>query len=159
MDVVKRISMLGTLAVLLACEPAPPEFKIEPQHKEDTVRLTTTDDEATFTITSATGIGRAKVTLREGTWPQRLRLDLRLKSLEGFSVNNGKLQLATFLGAEGPAEAFLRDEAGHYRPAPDLKAPKIRVRKTRDGIEVLLPVEIYENAKSIELQWIDAYRN
>jgi len=159
MDLFKRIGMLAALAALVACEPAPPEFKIEAQHKDDTIRVKTIDDETTLTITSQTGIGRAKIVLREGAWPKRVRLDLRLNTLEGFSVGNGKLKLATFLGAEGPAEAFLRDEEGTYRPAPEYKAPRIAVRKRRRGIEVVLPAEIFENAESIELQWIDAYRN
>jgi hypothetical protein len=159
MDLVKRVGMLALIAALMACEPAPPEFKIELQHKDDTIRVKATADETTFIITSQTGIGRAKIGPREGAWPKRVRLDLRLKTLEGFSVGNGKLKLATFLGADGPAEAFLRDEEGTYRPAPDYKAPAITVLKKRRGIEVVLPAEIFENAESIDVQWIDAYRN
>ncbi|MDX2368367.1 MAG: hypothetical protein QNK36_08190, partial [Colwellia sp.] len=64
-----------------------PIFKTEYLHsKPGKITIVKTDTQTIFKIQNEFGIGRGKVSLVEGSWPNKYILRLHLKGLEGISI-------------------------------------------------------------------------
>lgn len=62
-------------------------FKTEYLHSQPgKITIVKTDTQTIFQIQNEFGIGRGKITLVEGSWPNKSILRLHLKGLEGISI-------------------------------------------------------------------------
>jgi hypothetical protein len=136
---------------------SPPGVEVELKRPADKVVIASGEMRTSIVVTSATGIGGAKLRPGEGGWPKSVRLDLNLKALEGFTITSGDLRVHTFLGSDKPE--VLRRKGEKWEPAKadgDL-APVIK----RDGDRILIdlpPAWLDAKPKELEIQWVDYYR-
>lgn len=162
------IALLMTCAAIGggACDDGVPQIEVQLRAADDSVETEVTAEEAVLVITSSRGIGRATVTLREGDWPERLRLRINLTNLEGIEVRAGPWRLQSFLEAkqtEVEYQEAVADDAGEDTPAPAERPAEadlqLVMQQVEGEIEVELPPALLEQRpSSIELQWVDWYR-
>ena len=133
------VSSVFILAFLISCTISKvdePIFKTENLHSQpNKITILRTASETVFEIKSEFGIGKAKVELVKGTWPQKVVIRLFLKGLEGFTLSGSNLVLE--------------------------KSDLIITRKELNGstcFEVVLPPKLLKTSNQINLNWIDFYR-
>jgi hypothetical protein len=136
---------------------APPGVEVELTRPADKVALAPGEMQSTIKITSASGIGGAKLRPGKEGWPKSLRLELNLRALEGFTITSGDLRVHTFLGSEKPE--VLRRAGEKWEPAKadaDL-APVIKREGERIFVD-LPPAWFDEKPKELQIRWVDFYR-
>jgi len=116
--------------------------------KSDIVDLKTRGNDLTVAVNHRGGIGKTKIVLKEGEWPNRLKFSFRnFKAIEGFKLTTESRQ---FEGAVSNSrkeqnirigEGFIATRKGNVI---HIEAPKNFLKKG-------------ENFISIE--WVDFYRN
>jgi hypothetical protein len=128
--------LMGVCAASIATDRA---FSVATRKPEDSLRILERDGSAVLLVTSPSGIGGATIKFRDGSCPSSVAVSLRYREgepfryLEGFIVRAGKQQ--------------------------EFSIPCARRRSSAEPMEVVLP-EVILRAKppSLELEWIDAYR-
>jgi hypothetical protein len=136
---------------------AAPSVEVKLTRDADEVTVTADEARTTITISSAKGIGGAKLSPGKEGWPKALRLDLNLKALEGFHITSGDLRVQTFLGSEKP-EA-LRRQGEKWVPAKvDIDLAPI-IKRDGDRIQIdLPPAWLDAKHKELRIEWVDFYR-
>lgn len=144
-------------------------LRVTPSKAEDRIDPRVEAGALTLHIYCPSGIGRATVTSPEGLWPERVRLHLHLGGLEHVEVSNGRLHLTGEFSSHGAAPAMLRPSAGDANRESRVASP-IRAHNAagqpvselpgKDGyFEIDLPPEfLADQPKSLDVQWIDFYR-
>lgn len=142
----------------LAWLPAP-QFSIELKKAEDSAAITSTGTFAIVSITSKSGIGGAKLTRTGERWPTRLTIELSVKGLESFGMQNGIIHFNTSMKSPKQMPYW---KVGRNQERPDTPDGNLEISMTRTNgvIEIVVPKEMTEgNPKEIVFGWIDAFRN
>ena len=151
----------------------PNKFKVTTKRKDDTVEVRAEKDRTMFIIKSPFGISQAVIKREGEKWPDGVVLRLHLKGLEKFRASNGKVKVdAAVSSQDGKLKVLLWKNDKENAPLNE-KSPfwmDIRILSNggkparelplKDGyFEVALPKALFEgNPKSINLNWIDFYR-
>ena len=98
----------------ISLAPSQPHFDITTRKPADRVEAETKDDTTTLTISSPSGIGSATISPKQGQWPKKVILRLRLKGLESLTVSNSKVTLGASMSSHGEQgqRVFLKDGSG-----------------------------------------------
>ena len=147
-----------------------PSFDIAVNRSRNRVEFESDGDVTTFIVTSETGIGNAKITRRDDTWPKQVLVRLHLTGLESFKASVGKVTLHVSVSSTGANEKRVwissdgRDEKPITESSPFWTDVMFvgggRKIPLEDGyFEMRLPVALFKNnPKSITMSWIDFYR-
>ena len=131
--------LLILLIFCISCntsEKVKPVFKTEYLHSQPgEITIVKTDTQTIFQISNQFGIGKAKVTLVEGSWPSNSVLRLYLNQLEGISI-------------KGSGKKFGKS---------NLVIQKISKSGTK-YFDVALPKSLFSRGKEVEFSWVDFYR-
>lgn len=135
---------------------------------EDRVEVETKADTATLTLTSPSGIGTAAISLKQGQWPHKVVLRLRLKGLESFTISNGKVAIGAAVSSHGDqGPRVYRKDGGQEIPVQksdphwmEIKVVGGEKAPLKDGyFEVVLPEALLRDGpKTLTVRWIDFYR-
>jgi hypothetical protein len=165
-----------TTYLVAAVLGAAPNFEIHCKRDQDVVEVAAEADRAVFTVISPRGIGAATVQRRQPNWPAAVVLRMRLRGLESLTIAAGQVTLGVSVSSSPPHTARLHvtnagdrqeksiDRNSRYwaevrilsadgKPAPGLPAES-------GCFELQLPTELLARTpKTIEIRWIDFYRN
>ena len=142
MTQMKQAGIALLLLVLAAwAAPAAPEaeapLKAETVKDEDGIVVTSSNGTAVVTVSSVSGIGGAKLTPAEGTWPTNIIIRLPLRNLESFGISSPTQSVAGTLAHPG----------------------ELKIKKAPGYILVEVPQKfIRENPAHLQFAWIDAFR-
>lgn len=113
---------------------------------KDCVHILKDKGRTVFDVLCKLGIGSAKIVLVEGSWPERMVVQLHLSALEGFIVTNNKLR-------------FLRNmlDVTAYDNKGNLFEQKYLLEK-RGFYEVKLPTVLFDkDTREIKITWVEFY--
>ena len=170
-DTVWKVVSTNELAGV--AKPASSAFESTTKKSEDQVEVETKDGTAIFTFRCPTGIGGATMSIKDGKWPKKVVVRLRLMGLESLTVSNGKTLLSASVlshsgnprlldvvedgkekkvGKDSPYWAEMRGFDSTGKPVTGLPG--------KGGyFEITLPKALLEGQpKSLEVEWIDFYR-
>ena len=140
------------------------DFQCRPEHPGDQTTVQRIGDEVTIDVVSPSGIGRATLRPLAGhAWPRKVTVRLKnMKTLEGFSVRAGALDIHSALGQQLVEVRRSAVDGSAELPPPD---PKYAMDIRMDGpdITILLPSAIEADAvpgkiRDVQIEWIDTYR-
>jgi hypothetical protein len=144
-----------------------PVYDIATKKSQDSIQFETKGDTTILTIASPSGIGRAAISPKEGQWPKKVVLRLRLKGLESLTISNGKVTLGASVSSHGDGgqRVFLKD-GDQEKPVgkDDQYAMEIKMVggekvPLKEGyFEMELPKAVLKDAKTLTISWIDFYR-
>jgi len=179
-----RLAAVATVVcVLLICpavaapaaEAAPAEaaYQIAVKRASDQVTVQGGGERVVFVVESRTGIGRAEITRRDGSWPATVVIRLALRGLEDFRLKAGDTELGIAVSSHGEGErvrVWRTSEERAALAAEDPLCPQIRLLDRRGkptdkgppeiaAIEIVLPPALLKNQpQSIKFSWIDFFR-
>lgn len=135
-----------------------PVFRVELTKAGDGVFLHSAAGADVVAITSESGIGGAKLVRTGASWPSHIIIQLRLRGLESFWMQNGTHHFETFLRGSRRVPYSKMDRSGN--PSRERAGALDVVITQKEGtIEVRVPGEMFAgNPASISLGWIDFYR-
>lgn len=155
----------------------PSQWEVKCPRKGDSISVVAKEKSVVFVVTSKMGIGRGEIVLKQGSWPEDVRLQLHLKGLEGFKVDNGEVRLGAAAGVQasgtnlayrverimpGNREQSLTKEDPFWmqiRAYDRSGRPVTHFPAADSTIEVRLPKAFLgKGVKTINLEWIDFYR-
>ena len=149
-----------------------PAFKITTKRSDDRVEVKSEDDKIVFVVRSPMGISNATIERTTEQWPDKVVIQLRLKGLESFKVSIEQLKLEASassqngdvrLWKDGKEDAPLNSKSPYWMEIRilDSDGEPAKSIPLKDGyFEMQLPKKFFEgNPKSIEVKWIDFYRN
>lgn len=154
------------------CFADEPVFKITTNRSDDRVEVKSKDDKTLFIIRSTFGISNATIERTTDQWPDKNVIQLRLKGLEKFKLTTDKLKLEASISSQDGSVRLWKD--GKEDSPLDSKSPywmEIKILGSdgeptkaiplKDGsFEMQLPKKFFDdNPKSINVEWIDFYRN
>lgn len=137
---------------------------------EKNIRLACSDEETIIEIHSKSGIGRTKITRLGDAWPAAMTVRLHLRGLESLKAGNGTQTVQWSIASSGKpvcrtslltanTETPLKPGDKYYTRA-SLKAEQPRIPLQDGYFSVPLPPQLWASQpESIELRWIDFYRN
>lgn len=129
-----------SLGLLTGCvTPSDPHlvYQAMVQHQGDRIEIQQDGSSAAFLVTSPSGIGGATLTLWQGVWPKDVRVRLR------YAEGRPYTRLESFtcaVGSKAPVEIGAVEWHPEYAEV-DLAAGGLR-----------------STARTVQLQWVDAYR-
>jgi len=167
---------MKTAAVLLAMVLVPSmieaegltAFDIKTNKAADQVAVKFEKDNATFDISSPSGIGGATISLTGGKWPAKMILRLHLRGLESFSVSCGRLNLTGAVASQSgnPKHVHLTEDGKEKEPGTEIKlldaaGKPIKGLPGHGGyFEITLPKALLEGQPtSLTVAWIDFFRD
>jgi hypothetical protein len=175
-----RWRFVGALAVLslawvplAAGEKGAGQFEVTVPRKDDLVKVLAAKGKVTFDITSPFGISRAVIERKGERWPAEVVVRLRLKGLENFKAQSGKVTLQAAVSvSEGKTKVRLwkGDKDTEVLPRTDPLWMEVRAvgadgKPARElplkggHFELTLPRALLaDNPRTLTLQWIDFYR-
>ncbi|QDT36565.1 hypothetical protein Pan189_09250 [Stratiformator vulcanicus] len=141
--------------------------------QESDISVDLKDEVLLVRIADRDGIGRLTVERPSAGWPQAIKLRLHLSGLESLTIGNGKQTLRVSVQSYGKHRQIINLLENGEEIAVDKKSPYwLKVgsltakSKTSDdpaqaaGFEVTLPDKMTsQDPKSLEIRWIDFYRN
>ena len=138
-----------------------PEFNFDYQKKgphgsTNSILATIERSKTIFDVKSGFGIGGGKIKLATGEWPEKVLVRLHLTGLEGFSVSNGKQSLN-----RSNLDIRILDLKGNPVKGPYLlKSLGPNKSERIEGFyEATIPKSLLtEDAKEIQISWVDFYR-
>jgi hypothetical protein len=159
---------VSLLLAVVAANPAP--IRISAGRENTQATVTAKDESVTIRVECPFGIDRAKLERTGNPWPKQIVLQLHLKGLESFEAGNGQVTLLASVPSTGEPRPRLSLREGEKETELDQTSPywtKVQVVADevkiplRDGyFQILLPDKLFEgNPASIQLHWIDFYRN
>ncbi len=147
--------------------------QITTRKPDDRVTVELKNEQATYTVTSRSGIGGATITPPHG-WPEKVVLRLNLRGLESLRIVTHTVDLrASVLSHSGHRRLLHRVEDGKEQRI-DEDSPYFTSIRTLDAtgkptpglpeaggcFEVTLPAALLQGRPlSLRLEWIDFYRN
>lgn len=116
------------------------------------------------------GIDRAALNRAGAHWPTAIVLRLHIKGLESFEATSGQATLLVAVPSTGeplPRLSLKQDgkETAIDKQSPywaDVKVvgPKVAIPLENGHFEIPLPAKLFEgNPETIQLRWVDFYRN
>lgn len=128
------------------------------------------DQSTTVNITGPFGIDRAMLERVGQRWPKAITIHLHLKGLESFEVTSGPATLQVSVPSTGEPVPRVALRRSGVETALDKTSPywtDVRIVSARGTIpladghfEITLPAKLLEaNPPSIQLRWVDFYRN
>jgi hypothetical protein len=169
-----KFALLIVGAVLLRAAQGPTIFDITCSKDGDAVQVVTEAGRTVLDITSRSGIGGATVERKTKHWPEKMILRLHLGGLESLAVSNGELTLRASIktyggaarlsyglknGDEGPA---LEKDGPYWTDIKvvDSGGATVKGLPERGGwFEMVVPPALLaDQAKTLEIGWIDFYR-
>lgn len=165
-----------TACLLTAVLAGQPDFEVACKRDDDTVETAVQAERAVFTVTSPRGIGAATVHRRRPSWPATVNLRLRLHGLESLTVTSGQVTLGVSVSSSPPHEVRLHvSETGQKQEEPvdrhsrywtdvrllDADGKPAAGLPANDGwFDLQLPPALLAtNPSTLEIRWIDFYRN
>jgi hypothetical protein len=149
-------------------DPPKPEFTFSDfSVKGDTITATLVKDRVVFTVVSTNGIGGGTINLKAGDWPKEIVIlltysgDRGFANLEHFLLKTARIRASGSLGASGKVPFSFLDRNGEIEPLEsgwEGGTLDLKVVKTARGIELRLPPRMLVGSKSLEANWIDAFR-
>ena len=132
-----------------------------------TITVAGDNESATVNIKCPFGIDRATLKRGGNNWPKQTAIRLHLKGLESFEVASGNVTLAASVPATSESQPQVSLRQDGQESAVDKNSPYwsevkfIAEAGTETGyFEIPLPSKLFEgNPESIQLRWIDFYRN
>jgi len=163
---------LAALATVTGYSAASAEtgLRVLPGRKDTNIRIEQPEKSVVLDVSCPFGIDRAMLARVEKHWPQSIVVRMRTKGLESFEATSGTttLQVSVPSTDQGKPELTLRH--GTRETMIDRKSPywtEVRIAAEKKSIplengyfEIPLPARLFEgNPQSIELRWVDFYRN
>lgn len=165
-----------TACLLTAVLAGQPDFEVACKRDDDAVEIAVQTERAVFIVTSPRGIGAATVHRRRPSWPATVNVRLRLRGLESLTITSGHVSLGVSVSSSPPHEVRLHvSETGQKQEQPIDRHSRywtdVRVLdadgKPARGLpgaggyfELQLPTELLaKNPSTLEIRWIDFYRN
>jgi hypothetical protein len=136
---------------------------VAPIQNADAIEVRRHGDAAIITITSAFGIGRAKIEPTQSPGPIHRFIRLRyapgkpLLTLEGFAATTAKVQFVRDSTGRGVFYPVVNGKADQATPLPHGDEP-VPIREADGCLELELPADLLRESGPVEIQWIDAYR-
>jgi hypothetical protein len=158
------LSCAAVLTVVGAARAPEPVYEFAVKKGDDAIAATKDGDKVVFTITGKSGIGGGTVTLKEGQWPKEVVLRFQhakgqpFKGLEKFQLTTAHFKVD---GSQKTSKAMpfsLAGDDGKFAAGP-AGTLNVVVDETKDGLEVRLPANLLAGSKTVELAWIDVFRN
>jgi hypothetical protein len=113
-----------------------PVFKTEYLHSQPgKITIVKTNTHTIFQIQNEFGIGKAKINLVEGSWPNNSILRLYLKGLEGISIMGS--------GQEFDKSSLVINRHGN---------------SGQEYFDVILPESLFSTGRELQIDWVDFYR-
>ena len=149
-------------------------LRVTAKRDDDRATVKVDGEKATVSIRSPFGISTATIERVSDEWPNIVVLHLHLKGLENFQIAGDRITLEGAVSLQGGKTAVRIGNAGRERATLHDESPlSIDVQTiTSDGkpakdvlqhgdfFEIVLPRKLFEsNPKSIQVSWIDFYRN
>lgn len=145
-----------------------PGLDITTRKSEDRIEVEAKDDAIFLTVTSPSGIGSATVNSKDGKWPGKLVLRLRLKGLESLTISHQQVTLGASFSSHGDSEQRVYVKTGGQEKPLDRDNPYWMEIKIVGGksvplqsghFEMVLPAAIFKSEpKTVTISWIDFYR-
>lgn len=116
----------------------------------------------TFTILSKSGIGGATINLTKGQWPKSVSFrfqyaDLKpFKGLESFKLSTAKFKVDGSMKENGKMPYFVATKDGLFERKG---TADVQVKQDKEHIDVTLPADLLKGVTSVELKWVDFYRD
>ena len=164
--------LIVVIAVTTVVADDMPRLKITTKRENDRVEVKSEGDKVVLMLHSPFGISNVIIERTGETWPDSLVLRLHLKGLENLSITNEKKKLeASVSSQDGKVrlwvdgqEDLLLDATSPYWMEIRMVGSDGKTAKTiplKDGyFEMKCPKRFFEgNPKSINVNWIDFYRN
>ena len=133
--------------------------------ENDLIQLSLGDDEAVVLVSSKMGIGTTTLELKEGKWPSKIVVKLKLstgepfKALEGFFAVTSEFGTTSSLGNPGKPAYYKLNDAGFIDESARVGDIDLVIRKLKDCIEVTIPMDVLgPKSGFLKLRWIDFYR-
>lgn len=149
-----------------------PLFEIVTKRTEDRVEVKSVKEKSVLSIFSEAGVGHALIKRNEDKWPDTILLRFHLRGLEHFDITNGKVKLSGAVSSQDwstrvwrdDRETMLLDSHSPYWMEIQIVDREGRPTATDVGklryVELSLPTAFLEdNPDSIQINWIDFYRN
>lgn len=173
--------LLAVSSAIFADEPKSehPRLAVELLKKEDSFFPRRAQDRTVYVLKSPSGIGGAKVIRTSGTWPRQTVLRFQYDDeraftmLEGFSLRTDQLEIRGQISgslekaSKEPVPFKLsfwfvnRDGEPKFRHTGGMPAAgtlDATIQRKTSGLEIALPAGCLQESKSLQLDWIDAYR-
>jgi hypothetical protein len=150
------------------------KYKITTKKADDVVDVQAEKDKVIFDVKSPSGISQAVIERLEDKWPESVVLRVRLKALESFKADNGKVILQAAVSSadlktklklikDGKAGDALDEKSPYWMDVRAIGAdgkPAKEIPLKNGYFEMTMPKALLEgNPKSLTLNWIDLYRN
>src|SRR5262249_39798301 len=165
------VLVVGALASAGAFSFAGPPCEIE---TKGAIALRMERKQTVFVITSGRGIGDATMWLKSGQWPSDVILRFQYKEgsgfemLESLGVTTDRFQIswAPSRDKEGLHKwgeqmmgFYLADAEGKFVKKGRATGYFLgKVEKTKRGVEVRLPANVFTGSKEVKIGWVDAFR-
>ncbi len=162
------------LAALVLVSAGPSRLKITLDKPDDRVEVLVRADEEVIEVNSKTGIGGLKIAPKEGVWPERVRVRLRLSGLEMLRLANKEavIEGAATRQSEVRSDLTLKRDSGEETPldpkgpyALEVRAfdkegrPATRVPIADGWFEFTVPKALVgRDVKELTVAWVDFYR-
>jgi len=139
-----------------------PRFTCEFRKKDDSFKIVTPKPgEEVFNIKSASGIGNAVITCREGKWPATITvLFVGMTNLEQLNIEGNGVRLPGRLVRGGNQSFFDFNEKGEALPDSTNSAYHLAI-ESKKGEGMLVTLRLPKGAqatKTWKFDWIDAFR-
>ncbi len=157
------VLLLAIIAALMFTHRAvgdEPALVVELARGANKSQVKTEDNGIVIVAYSSSGIGELKVKNGSAPWPMTLKLRLKydetrgFRHLEAFTLSDAKSRLQSSLGREEVEVDFVDGAAPR-----DAAKPEMKVVKTNDAIEILLPMAWLADSDEFTLHWIDLFRH
>ena len=151
-----------------------PAVEVDLREQSGTSRVDLSPEGQVITIDSPRGIGRAKLSKKNDTWPRRLEVRLKIAGLESLLIRAGEVQVQAIVPSQGMPLALLSrklsDGQEEVLPESDAQAPVVRlldpegkpakeVPNQGGTLQVVLPATLLTpECDSVELEWVDFFR-
>ena len=170
-----RIIVVGILAAMVMSLPETvcgdeTGVRLSANRADTKITITAKDKVTTVNIVSPFGIDNATLHRTGERWPDSMVISLHLKGLESFTAGSGQVEVVASVPSTGEPIGRLSLRQGGTESALDKSSPfwtdvrmiggngKIPLAGGR--FEIRLPAKLFEaNPPSIQLRWIDFYRN
>ncbi|QDS94296.1 hypothetical protein FF011L_30750 [Roseimaritima multifibrata] len=148
------------------------------------IRVVATAAKGELSIQSVSGIGRAVIRRKSQSWPTTVLLRLHLNGLENFRVSNGQVTIGAAVSNASPTKYRVWNEADEATSVTDKDPLWIKIKQPierpeanlapRDAeplegpgannvkpfFQIELPPALFKNnPSSLQIEWIDFYRN
>ena len=140
------------------------DYAAEPGSPHDSVKFSLKEDALWVDVTSATGIGRVTISVKDGArWPETVVLAIRtkdgkpLKELEGFKLSGKMLRINGARRTSGRMHCYETDPDNPGKRVHQREV-KVEVTKTKAAMEVRVPGKLLAGERELQVQWVDFYR-